>query len=372
MISQMRILSALRVLTAFVLVGGFSSVSQAQARTCSSLFTEIQSPSMSAVAKRLDPTLQEFRAQMEQRVGYENIALTLTPSMRATLSYMRNHLTGVEAGSFHTRLDREGLVTDRYRSLTERIRTAEESGRIGYLEFIRIAEQFTVLASVALVNRNPSNYNLETSFETFDAFLKSNADSTAQKIVTNRSEWLFLPLITELGVPTMNELQAMGIAVLGVTAKVSYADALEFQPDGFFRHDFDHAFNYERQPFRNQGLTGWVGGGRRWPTLRAPQRLEFFRSFRADMATNGLSSRGAHIRENLWFVAFHESGYPIHPANLRTMLEQYEANPDAVFKRLSHAKDLGFAFRNEPVTLSEVQAEIAGLLEFARTALRAP
>ncbi len=352
---QLAIASA--IFLVFYLVLGASSRALATG-VCSSLFLEspATAPFFSASAHRIAPTLHEFRMQMDARVGYDKIELTLTSAIQDTLSFMRDRLVTFEAS-----VRREGLE--------QKIREANRRGKIGYLDYIQIADQFTLLATADMVKRDPAQHADPVMLQALERNLNAEPQALTNRIVEARSEWLFLPIITELGVPTMNELQAMGVAVLGVTAKVSYADALKFLPNGYFRHDFDHAFSYERQPFRNAGLVGWAAGGPRYPELRKAQRLPFYRRSREEMKTQGITARASMIRENLWFLAFHEAGYPTHPANLLRHMEQFQSRLDSIFGRFAEKADLGYAFRDRPVTREEVMAEIESVIVFAKNSM---
>lgn len=356
------------LIAAAIMLSSFLPISaEAAFRTCSSLFVSFATGFSSETAKRLQPSAQEFRKQFEQGVPYEKMTLTITPAIRETLKYMSAHLDVVESGSVHTHLNRSGLLTDRYQKLLARIQAVEQADVIGYFEYFQIAEQFSILSTAALVNRKPEDFDVSAQIVRLEGLLNQTKERSTLKIAENRSEWLFLPLITDVGVPTMNELQAMGIAVVGVTVKKSYVDAQEFLPDQFFYHDFAHAFNYERQPFRSSGLIGWAAGGPRLPSQSFSSRLEFFRAFRDDMARNFVTPRAALIRENLWFLAFHEAGFPMHSTNLLSELNRFENYFGPIFKRLTNVKDLGYAFRDQPLSEQEVRTEIANVRQFANS-----
>lgn len=343
---------------------------EASARSCSSLFVSNDAEFSSKVGTRLKFSAQEFRKQIEDRTALENIKLTITPALSETFAFLRRETKTIESGEFHSLLDRTGLLSARYENVINGLNRFESSQTISYFDYFQIAEQFSVLMTARLINRTPLEFDLRAQAERLEKLLSAPLNRSTEKIAENRSEWLFLPLAVDIGVPTMNELQAMGVAVVGLTLKASNVDAQTFLPDGFFYHDFAHAFNYERQPFRTAGLTGWMAGGVRRPSQSFSSRLTFFRAFREDQVRpdgSKISERAHLIRENLWFLAFHEAGFPMHSANLRSELERFDKYFDPIFRRLSNVMDLGFAFRHQALTEAEVRREIESLRLFVES-----
>lgn len=317
-----------------IILGAAPAFSQ---NMCSSLF---QHP----VASKKSP-LNSYEKALSEYKG-KNSSFTVEGKILETLTWMLKELDGVEAPSTTVAKELVKLKSD--------ISRATLLKRISYEDFVVLAHRFSAGTSYKFFDQ------IKEKEEVFKILSGERASDI--KAYLEESQFFFLPTTLTLGMESMNRFHAEGIAVLGLTSKIEVVDGREYLPYDFFRHDVDHASNYERQPF--------TGVGKTYPELSFNEKKEFYYKFENYVEGKVTDSRTKKIYHTLWFLVFHETGLPVHPQNLKDQLQLLRGNSNeesrinTLLLRLNDPQDLGYSFKDRKLNEEEVNQAVDDLIQF--------
>lgn len=337
----------------------------AQGPLCSSLFSNTVKKGF--LVESLDPLISEYFQQREAGIPIEQVTLKNEGALKEDLEWMRDQVFSITALDVATLPRYERTLLYAYaQKVKGQFNVATQQTNIIYTDYLKLAKKF----SVAITAKQSQHLSVVQIKALRDELLRETDNSVMNAITTlapDKKNFFFLPMRISLGVRSLSALQARDVAVLGITNKIETVDNTVYAPFDFLNHDRAHGLFYERQPmyiFRE----GRMVMGVKLPTLSRSERIDFFKAFEQSLADSNLSVRAKKIREHLWFLVFHEDAIPMHPENLKTQLlplQGAEVNLKRIVERLNNPHDLGYAFRDQAVTTTEVAIEIEALIQFS-------